>query len=219
MNALGIDSSLTAPGFAGEMWTETFRTDEARGEWRLIDIRDRLRHHVRRAERAGDPYTLAAIEGPAYGAPGQVVQLGMVQAAIRIVLMEHGIPYAEVSPTTLKCFATGSSTASKDDMLASARGVSGLDIADDNGADAWWLWRMGAAALHPQWRGLSTSQLERLGHVQWPMSIEPYGPGADLGGKVTTKKCRHEHWCLRSGVRPPRWLHPLTFDVCDRPPK
>lgn len=218
MNVLGVDGSLTAPGFAyDDKGVATLFTNAKDGDHRLIDIRDRTRYYVRSAERAGIPYVLAAIEGLGF-ASTRVVASAMVQSQIRGVLMDHKIPYALIAPTTLKCFATGDSAAIKADMIATARQASGLNITDDNAADAWWLRRMGLAAADPiRRRGLSDDQIERLGHVEWPLQIDPYGPGVRGDRKTPViSKCRHGHFCLLNGGR---WLHPLLLDVCTKPPK
>lgn len=216
-NVLGIDGSLTAPGFAfSAIGVETLHTDRKRGDRRLLDIRDRTRYYVRRAALHAFPYDLAAIEGLGFDST-RVVSSAMVHSQVRGVLLEHGVPYALIAPTTLKCFATGDSKATKSDMLAAARQASGINFGDDNQVDAWWLRRMGLAAVDVECRrGLNDAQIERLGHVQWPLAIEPYGPNVWTVREPKIEQCRHGHWCLLNSGR---WLHPLLLDVCTRPPK
>lgn len=52
---------------------------------------------------------------------------------------ERGIPVELVKPAELKRFATGSGAAKKNQMVATAKAMLGIDCEDDNQADAAWL--------------------------------------------------------------------------------
>lgn len=80
----------------------------------------------------------AAYEGYAYDSIHRAFDLGEVAGTVKVVLLEHAVPYITVPPVTLKMFATGSTRADKPDMEAAtiARGVR---TGDDNQADAFFL--------------------------------------------------------------------------------
>lgn len=82
----------------------------------------------------------AALEGYSYDSVGRVFELGEIGGVIKVLLHERGIKYVVVPPVLLKKFATGTSYASKEDMIAACkeRGVHVPDD-DDNQADAFFL--------------------------------------------------------------------------------
>lgn len=65
---------------------------------------------------------------------------GMVHGAVRAALIEAGLKYATLPPSSLKLFATGRGGASKTDMAVAAYKRGGLEFTNDNECDAWWLW-------------------------------------------------------------------------------
>ncbi len=88
---------------------------------------------------------LVMIEGYSYA--GKFVnslqyELG---AVLRYSLWEKGTPFVEVAPTSLKKFVTGKGNAKKDLMLLSVYKRWGVDISDDNIADAYGLAQFGRA--------------------------------------------------------------------------
>lgn len=84
------------------------------------------------------PIAGAAVEGYAYNAVNQAFSLGEVGGMLRLVLHEHGTPYIDVPPASLKKYATGSSEADKPAMIAAAI-AAGAAPCDDNQADAYFL--------------------------------------------------------------------------------
>ena len=86
---------------------------------------------------------------------------GMAQGAVRIGLNIAEVPYASLSPGTVKKFATGKGNADKPDMRMALYQRAGLDLKDDNQVDAWWL---RALALH--WLGHPVVQLPKS-HLAW----------------------------------------------------
>lgn len=208
MNVLGLDLSLTATGLAFDRYTETIKTKPAAGDLRLCTIRDRIGSYLTRGA-----FDLAVIEDvPQYASATTI--LSLVHGVVREILARHGVPYAYVANTTLKAFATGRGDAGKADMVRAAEKMSGQAFEDDNQAEAWWLLRMGQAALGDT-VGLTEAQTGQLGHAQWPLHIDPYGPGA-TSRNGTVRRCRHGVWSLQNAGH---WLHPFNVTVCDKPPK
>ena len=65
---------------------------------------------------------------------------GMVHGAVRAALIEAGLKYGTLPPSSLKMFATGRGGASKTDMAVAAYKRGGVEFTNDNECDAWWLW-------------------------------------------------------------------------------
>jgi Holliday junction resolvasome RuvABC endonuclease subunit len=212
MNVIGLDLSLTAPGLSVPDRTETLYTDAKRGDKRLCDIRDWLTHYAH--TRAP---VLAMIEAvPPYQSGSAILDL--VHGVTREVLARYDIPFAYVSPSSLKQFATGDGWADKTAVMDAVEEMSGTRPADDNAADAWVLRRMGECLWADPFfhRG---HHLQSLSSIAWPLKPgdpkwpQPYGK---LTRKPVTKKCRHGVVCLRNGYE---WLHPFDVAPCDKPPK
>jgi Holliday junction resolvasome RuvABC endonuclease subunit len=208
VNVLGLDLSITAAGLAADNeTTETVGGPARDGDRRLITIRNRVRRWLRIRD-----YELAVIEGPGF-ASTRIFSVAMVHGVVRAELLVAEVPFVTVAPSTLHAFATGDGGASKAEMKQAAAAATGRAFHDDNQADAWWLRRMGTAALGDH-DGLTDDQIERLGHVQgWPLRVDPYGPDLHVG---QIAQCRHKIWSLRNGDH---WMHPFTVSHCDNPPK
>lgn len=153
IRVMGFDPSLRASGLClPDGSTYTIETGGShRGDVRLHDMRNGLRHYIRRAL----PVALAAVEIPTLFRSGDAaLAAGMAQGITREVLIEFGIPYALVHPSALKMFAVGRGDADKPLMVAAANRhrrnlrhqpgelATEDDLTDDNQADAWWLWQM-----------------------------------------------------------------------------
>lgn len=140
----GVDPSLTGTGVAaadGSLHTvvtgKTATTVAARAV-RLGLIRARVCGHV-------GMDVLVVIEAPGYsrGAEaGAHLRAGLWWLLV-FELIDYGCTVIEVSPTALKKFATGRGVATKADMRMALFKRAGLDVADDNQADAWWLRQVG----------------------------------------------------------------------------
>jgi Holliday junction resolvasome RuvABC endonuclease subunit len=63
----------------------------------------------------------------------------MVHGAVRTVLLEAGVPYVLITPASVKKYATGRGNAGKPEMAVAAFKRAGIEFADDNECDAWWL--------------------------------------------------------------------------------
>lgn len=115
-------------------------TQDARdGDRRLVEIRARIDAML--------PVTGAAMEGYSFDSPHRAFDLGEVAGVVKCLLVERGVPFVVVPPSTLKKFATGVSSASKDEMLGAARQFDAA-VEDDNQADALFLARVARALVH-----------------------------------------------------------------------
>jgi crossover junction endodeoxyribonuclease RuvC len=147
---VGIDLSLTGTGICHpDGSTETLKPKRT-GMDRLAWIRDEiaLRCYLPHSTHQVD---LIVIEGYSYGSKGRaVVNIGELGGVLRLYLHEYGPPFVEIPPSCLKKYATGRGNAGKEDMLQAAVIRSGHTFADNNAADAWWLWQMALAHYCPE---------------------------------------------------------------------
>lgn len=134
MKIIGLDLSLTGTGIARfDGSTITVKTRDKDGDLRLLHIQDAVQEVLQPG------IDLAVIEAPlTHGAHSLHIQ-GMVHGVVRAVLMKNHVPYALISPPTLKAYATGKGTAKKADMILAAYKRAGREFDDDNQCDAAWL--------------------------------------------------------------------------------
>ncbi len=137
IRVVGLDLSMVGTGAAstgpaGEPVTRLVKTRDKDKDRRLIQIQTEIRELATGAE-------LALIEAPTPRSPSSVIS-GMVQGAVRLVLLDLGIPYGTLMPASLKKFATGKGTGDKVPMAIAALKRAGLEFPDDNQCDAFWLW-------------------------------------------------------------------------------
>ncbi len=161
LRILGLDLSITATGVClPDGSAHTIGTQQKTGDGRLKVIELAI-------IQATHDVDFAVIEDlPTHAKSAGVT--GMVHGVARLVLLRFGIPYAVVTPATLKAFATGKGNADKTAMAMAAYKRAGREFADDNQCDAFWL---RAAALdhygQPEFE-LPKVQRERLAKVVWP---------------------------------------------------
>lgn len=137
MNIIGIDPSLTGTGWAVGDLTGTVTAD---GE------DERLPHIYRSVMFLAEATHLAIIEDlPVHGHGAG--KTGMAQGVIRLALQHLMVPYITVPPATVKKFATGHGNATKADMRMALYQRTGIDVRDDNQADAAWLRHLGYALI------------------------------------------------------------------------
>jgi Holliday junction resolvasome RuvABC endonuclease subunit len=134
MGVLGIDLSLTCPGFAvldseDDALLVTSQKTHSRGPARWNDIvqnfKTILDNHI---------VELAVFEGYGFNSMrlGDLAEIGGI---LRFVCYKRNIPYGAVPPTTLKKFFTGDGRAEKALMMRQAFN-RGFKCANDNEADA-----------------------------------------------------------------------------------
>lgn len=153
MKVVGLDLSLTGAGIAvldgGEVTVRTVKSKTA--GMRVIDRLARLatmRSHI--AEELQGAH-LAVIEQPAYSQTnGHSHDRSGLWWLVVDLASAMGVDVVEVSPTTVKKYATGTGSADKDAMVwTTAREWPGLERIDNNACDALWLAAMGRAHLDP----------------------------------------------------------------------
>lgn len=140
---VGLDLSMTGTGVCHQGQGPCF-TDEAActhlvrsrevKDFRLPDIKRQVREYAFDSD-----FALIEMLPPNMKGAGIT---GMVQGVIRDMLLEEGIRYGDVGPSSLKKYATGRGNASKTDMAVAALKRGGVEFTNDNECDAWWLWVM-----------------------------------------------------------------------------
>ena len=152
---IGIDQSLTATGLAiligDSLTTATLSppspTKEcpSGGACRLVWFRDRI-GSVLRANRP----TIVVMEGYSFGSKSHAHSLGELGGVIRVLFFESGVEHAiVVPPGTLKKFATGNGAADKSLISKELFRKWGVDVSNNNEADAAALALIGAALHFP----------------------------------------------------------------------
>ena len=145
---IGIDPSLTGTGLAhvdGSTEVIDFTRGPLRlitGDHRLLAIANNLAAMLKSTKIT--PY--AVIEDLPKQAKGAGLT-GRVQGVVRLILIEHEIPFLAIVPSTLKMFATGKGTSPKPELRMALFKRTGVDIPDDNACDAWWLREIGLHKL------------------------------------------------------------------------
>lgn len=167
-NVIGLDLSITATGWATDDGCGTIKTIASRGDRRLATITSEIEEFFACGD--GDRKDLAdlvVIEGPVVRSSAAVI-IGMVHGAVRLRLMDWGIPYAIVPPATLKKYATGKGNADKTAMALALYKRARIELADDNQVDAWWLRAAGLQHLGYPLVDVPGPNREALGKVLWP---------------------------------------------------
>ena len=173
----GIDPSLTGTGLATDEGTLTLtsRPDDnsvAGRAHRINDLVGRILAHIPDVDYGG---CLVVIEGPAYAQQAQSgvhLRAGLWWLlAVRLTL--HGHVVVEVTPSTLKKFATGRGNATKPDMRMALFQRAGIDERDDNRVDAWWLRQIGLHLEgHPDAISLPATHTAALAKVDYLLHSE-----------------------------------------------
>ncbi|MEO3978833.1 Holliday junction endonuclease [Streptomyces sp. CAU 1734] len=169
LRVIGLDLSITATGIAyRDGSTGTAGGSSAMGDRRLVTIVDMVDIAVGGPDSGLGPLPdLVVLEDlPTHAKSAGVT--GMVHGAVRALLVRRTVPYALVTPATLKAYATGKGTADKTAMAMAAYKRAGREFADDNQCDAWWLRAAGLDRLgHPEFP-LPGAQRDRLDKATWP---------------------------------------------------
>lgn len=169
MRIMGLDLSIAATGVC--LPDDSVMTIKCKPEWgdtRLTLIRDVVRRRLSKVD-------LVVIEDKIHDSYSAAV-LGMVQGVVRTELMDQGVPYALVSVSTLKKFATGKGNADKAAMMLAARRRAALVFKDDNQCDAWWAREAGLDhyGLMVSVKDPSDARSALLDVVDWPsMDVIP----------------------------------------------
>jgi len=187
MKVVGLDLSLTDTGWAscdsgeGYAFLPPFMFEEGVNEiYEVGRLQPRKMAGMERLKRIRDEMLLictnadlVVIEGYSFGSAkkqqnSRAHATGEMGGVVRLALFEEDLAVAEMSPTSLKKFATGVGNCEKGLVLTQA--VRRLDYQGSNHNEADALWLMFAGLVH---LGISPVefpklQLEALEKVQWP---------------------------------------------------
>lgn len=166
LRVIGIDASITETGLCDVDGQLSIAGGDAKlGDKRLQIIRVAVTSLC----AAGSP-DLAVIEDLPTHAHGAGIT-GMVQGAVRLALLDRGVPYVTVVAATLKKYATGSGGANKSDMRMALFQRAGIDERNDNKVDAWWLRHAGLDQFGEALVKLPAVQRAALAKVAWPVGL------------------------------------------------
>ena len=173
---VGLDPSLRATGLAlpdGELLTIT--TPACKKGCPLDERIERMRHIVGRVGVRVKIGCLVVIEGAAlHSNNNDSHELAGIWWKLVVRLAEQGNQIAVVGPGQLKKFATGSGAKDpgKARMREALRQHAGLDMADHNQVDAFWLRQAGLVRQgHPDALSLPKVQTAVLDGIAWPEGI------------------------------------------------
>jgi Holliday junction resolvasome RuvABC endonuclease subunit len=185
--SIGIDQSLT--GFAFSAVSVEFPTEHKtwvykspyNGIKRLDDIQNFLYERFTELKNSGNTPVDIAMETPFLGSPS-TLGLSELAAAVKLFLFEHfndthnyqpaldqvlRTPL-QISPMTLKKYATGKGTSKKQEMLLQIYKRWGVEFSDDNAADAYALGRLaGGLSIDP----VEAKVIEQIKDVKYRDSI------------------------------------------------
>lgn len=162
---VGLDPSLTSTGVATEAGQWSIGTAAAGS---LIGQLARLRviaHDVLERVPAG---ALLVIEAPAFSRfqGGAHARAGLWWMLVDLADARM-CTIVQAAPNVLKKFATGNGNASKADMRMALYKRAGIDISNDDAADAWWLRQAGLHILGDRSAvALPKTQLAALGGLR-----------------------------------------------------
>ena len=145
---LGLDLSLTATGWA-LVWDGSPKWGVIKSRNRSVKRLSEIRNEVRVIIYQEQP-SLAVIEGYSYGSHQGMAGLAELGGVVRLLLLDMGVPFIVVQPTTNKKFATGKGNAEKDLMLKRVFQHWGADMNNNNEADAFALAQFGRCYLNPE---------------------------------------------------------------------
>lgn len=188
---IGVDPSMTQTGLcAWDGTTSAVKTVAKQRDNRLRVIRGAvadiawaaapLTHRNRRPVQIRNldglsvphyPVDLAVVEEPIqFRAKRTNAALWMVQCAVRMALMDAGVPYVIVNNQWVKAYAGGGGQ-DKDAMARSAYETDGSVFGTDDECDAWWLRQMALdhyGLLRMGTRRVTPTQRAWLDKVEWP---------------------------------------------------
>lgn len=173
---VGVDLSLTSTGLAvstGQgIEVRRVRSDADDG---TIPARSlRLRRLVGHMWAICSTADLVVIEAPAFAkaggkASGHAHDRSGLWWLLVARLTGNGVPVAQVSPGTLKVYATGAGRGSKDEVLISVvRRWPAVNVNGNDEADALVLCSMGLRHLGEPFESLPQTHVRAMQAVQWP---------------------------------------------------
>lgn len=171
---VGLDLSITATGISDQLGEcSTCGGPSKLGDRRLAAITSAIEEMLTVHGEVCDRFErvdLVVIEDIPTHAHGAGIT-GMVHGAVRLRLLDWAIPYVLVPPASLKKYATGKGNASKADMAVALYKRAGLELADDNQVDAWWLRALGLQLLGDPIVELPALNLSALDRLELPAGV------------------------------------------------
>ena len=138
-NILALDVATHcgwATATASGVWDLSIKRDESSG-MRLIRFKAKLLE-ILTLENIG----LVAFERTSGMHKHAIITQSELHGALKSTLEERNIPYVAYSATEIKKFATGKGNAGKPVMIQAAKDKLGYSGADDNEADALWIYQL-----------------------------------------------------------------------------
>lgn len=164
---VGLDLSMNGTGIAWCDGTTYTVTPKRKGDARLHEIRSEVARAV-----DGRAIDLVVIEDLPANAKSAGIT-GMVHGTIRTWLRDHHIPYALITPASVKKYATGRGNCGKPEMAVAAFKRGQREFTDDNQCDAWWLRAAGLDHLGHPLAPMPATHRAALDAVQWPTTHQP----------------------------------------------
>jgi crossover junction endodeoxyribonuclease RuvC len=168
MRVVGLDLSLTCTGVAveeGEGRSFTIEPARRRGMERLDFIREGVLTYAAPGALNAD---IVVIEGYSFNSKQGGEHLGELGGVVRLALWDLGIRFVDVSPASLKTYATGKGNAKKEVVFAAAIRRLGYEGNDHNEADALWLRAMALDHYGEQLVDMPQDHRRALEKVEWP---------------------------------------------------
>jgi Holliday junction resolvasome RuvABC endonuclease subunit len=159
---MGLDLSITATGVClPDGTTYTIKTKTVDRDRRITIIRDRIAMDLWGVD-------LVVLEDfPARLQAAAAKAIGITHGAIRALLLDFGVPYVVVPPSSLKFYATGNGNADKAAMILAAYKRGDREFTDDNQCDAWWLHLAGRDRTGDPFFSLPQVQRDCLNKLDW----------------------------------------------------
>jgi crossover junction endodeoxyribonuclease RuvC len=175
---IGIDQSLTGFAFCAidvddlsKHMTWVYKSPY-QGVERLVDIRQWLVDHLGYIEEQGHSIVDVAMEGTVLASHAALV-LGELSATVRLALFDYcndcptQLPL-KVPPMTLKKFASGKGNSKKQEMMLQIYKRWGVELTDDNAADAYSLARLAAGIYNNSGMGaIETAVIEQMKDLKY----------------------------------------------------
>jgi Holliday junction resolvasome RuvABC endonuclease subunit len=176
MKIVGVDPSLTGTGVAvirdGRFTGATVIKDsrwKKRAPQTERERQERLDVILCRVSEWAVGADLVVLEGLSFDSHDTMRQLAGLSWLLRRQCWKADRPFVLVPPSTLKLWAVDHGKADKGVMLAAARETfPGVEIEDDNAADAVWLAALGADHLGYPLVDMPERRAQALAKVAWP---------------------------------------------------
>lgn len=155
---IGGDPSLASFGVVGPKadQSQILKPGSRKDPMRMIDLRDQFVAYCRAPIEKGlavdELDLLVILEGFSFGSTTHAIGLGGIGWMVRAGLWEAGIPYLDVSPSTIKKYATGKGNARKDLVISAVAARTGIPFGTSDQVDAFVAWCIGrelTGQMHP----------------------------------------------------------------------